>query len=230
MKLAISNNLKTVPRFLYLKAITSIARSYEPYQPVNIAGKQICKGQRHCQDRWPAIHEVLKASGVRSVLDLGSAEGYFVDQAARSGYIALGVDADVRRMSLAQASITMNAIEGGGYMFGNIGPSFFERLPSFDAVLLLSVLHHVMYEHGLEYSREYMAALRRKVGSVLLFDMGQSNETENAWAARLPDMGPDPHAWIASFLRSAGFGVVEKLSDTDAYQGPVNRALFKCIP
>jgi hypothetical protein len=43
-------------------------------------------------------------------------------------------------------------------------------------------------------------------------------------------MGSDPHAWVADFLRSAGFSGVEKLVETDAYQGATKRALFCLKP
>jgi hypothetical protein len=230
MNISIASSLKKMPRFLYLNALRSIARSYSPYQPVQIYGREICTGERLCIDRWSTIHGVLKECDAHTLLDLGTAEGYFVQQAALNGYIAIGVDADVRRLTLAQGSITLNRVSGGGFIFAELTPEFIARLPKFDAALFLSVLHHIMYERGIEYAREYMTLLRRKVERVLIFDMGQSNETENAWATLLPDMGQDPHAWIADFLRSAGYQSAEKLQNTDAYQGSVKRALFKVTP
>jgi O-antigen chain-terminating methyltransferase len=230
MKISIAPTLKTVPRFLYLNALRSIARSYEPYHPVQIDGRELCAGERMCVDRWSTIHRVLKEHGAQTLLDLGTAEGYFVQQAALNGYFVVGVDADVRRLTLAQASITLNRVSGAGFMFAELSPEFIARIPKFDAVLFLSVLHHIMYEHGVDYAREYMSVLRSKIDRVLIFDMGQSNETENAWATLLPDMGQHPHTWIADFLRSAGYSSAEKLQDTDAYQGSVKRALFKVFP
>lgn len=231
MKIRIGEQLDRVPGLLYGLAIRRIAGSYQPYQPVSIRGHQICPGERKHSDRFATIRQSIESLGATTLLDLGCAEGYFVEQAAsQCRCVALGVDADVRRLSLAQASATLNRIHGAGFMYGELTPEFIGKLPAFDAIIFMSVLHHIMYEHGLEYARDYMRCLRAKVTKFLIFDMGQSNETENKWAALLPDMGSDPHAWVADFLKSTGFTGVEKLVDTDAYQGSAKRALFRLIP
>lgn len=231
MKIKIAGELDRVPAFLYGQAIRRIAGSYHPYQPVVIKGVQISPGERAHTDRWATIRQSIEALGAQTLVDLGCAEGYFVEQAAsQCGCIALGIDADVRRLSLAQASATLNRVEGCGFMFAKLTPEFIGMLPVYDALLFMSVLHHIMYERGVEFARDYMRTLRAKAAKFVIFDMGQSNEIENEWAALLPDMGSEPHAWVAEFLRSAGFGGVEKLGDTDAYQGSTRRALFRLTP
>jgi hypothetical protein len=94
----------------------------------------------------------------------------------------------------------------------------------------MSILHHIMYERGVDYARDYMKEVRAKASKFLIFDMGQSDETENAWASLLPDMGSNPHSWVQQFLQSVGFSKVEKLADSDSYQGSAKRALFCLIP
>ena len=230
MKIRISSDLNGIPGSLYKYAVRRLARSYSPYHPVDILGERFGEGERACIDRWATIAVQLGAAGARTLLDLGCAEGFFVHQAARSGYLALGVDADVLRLSLAQASATLNKVQGAGFMYAELTPEFIDTLPPYDAVLFLSVLHHIMYERGVDYARDYMSRLKAKVGKFMIFDMAQSNETRHAWAKLLPDMGSDPHAWIAEFLRSAGYRAVEKIGETDAYQGPVRRALFRLVP
>jgi hypothetical protein len=83
-----------------------------------------------------------------------------------------------------------------------------------------------MYEHGVDYAREFMKLIREKTAKSLIFDMGQSNESAMQWAPLLPDMGSDPHEWIAEFIRSCGFSHVIKAGETDAYQSKVRRAVF----
>jgi len=231
MKIEIGEELDQIPGFLYGLAIRRIARSYQPYQPVFIKGARICTGERKHSDRFATIRQSIESMGAKTLLDLGCAEGYFVEQAAsQCGCVALGVDADVRRLSLAQASATLNHVNGAGFMYGQLTPEFITMLPSFDAIIFMSVLHHIMYERGVDYARDYMKTLRAKVVKFLVFDMGQSDETENKWAALLPNMGSEPHAWVADFLKSAGFGGVEKLVESDAYQGSKKRALFRLTP
>lgn len=231
MKITIGQELNGVSGLLYNLALRRIARSYEPYQPVFIKGKAICPGERRHSDRFAVIRNLIESTGAKTVLDLGCAEGYFVEQAAtQCGCIALGIDADVRRLSLAQASVALNRVQGAGFMYGELTPEFVRMLPMFDAIFFMSLLHHIMYEHGVEYALEYMKGLRAKVSKFMIFDMGQSDETENVWASLLPDMGSDPHLWVKQFLESAGFSKVEKLADSDAYQGSAKRALFCLIP
>ncbi|WP_433971495.1 hypothetical protein [Tunturiibacter lichenicola] len=133
----------------------------------------------------------------------------------------------MRRLSLAHASVLLNGVKGAGFIYADISPDLMSRLPVSDLVLFQSVLHHIMYNRGVDYARDIMAALRLKVGKVLIFDMGQSDETNNTWAKSLPDMGPTPHAWIEEFLRSAGYTSVEKVGDTDSYRSATKRALFR---
>lgn len=231
MKIKIGQEINGVPGLLYELALRRIARSYSPYQPVSIKGKPICPGERKHSDRFAVIRNVIESTGAKTVLDLGCAEGYFVAQAAaQCGCIALGIDADVRRLSLAQASVTLNRVKGAGFMYGELTPEFVQRLPMFDAVFFMSILHHIMYERGVEYALEYMKGLRAKASKFLIFDMGQSDETENTWASLLPDMGSNPHFWVKQFLESAGFSKVEKLTESDSYQGFAKRALFCLTP
>ncbi len=231
MNIKIGQEIDGIPGFLYELALRRIARSYSPYQPVSIKGKPICPGERKHSDRFAVIRNVIASMGAKTVLDLGCAEGYFVEQAAaQCGCVALGIDADVRRLSLAQASVALNRVKGAGFMYGELTLEFVRMLPMFDAVFFMSILHHIMYERGVAYALEYMMGIRSKVSKFLIFDMGQSDETENAWASLLPDMGSNPHLWVKHFLESAGFSKVEKLTESDAYQGVTKRALFCLIP
>jgi SAM-dependent methyltransferase len=115
-------------------------------------------------DRWATIAANLRAAGAKTLLDLGCAEGYFVQQAAKCGCLAVGVDSDVLRLSLAQASATLNRVQGAGFIYAELTPEFIDMLPTYDAVLFLSVMHHIMYERGVDYAREYMRRLKPKVG------------------------------------------------------------------
>lgn len=113
----------------------------------------IGEGERACIDHWVTIAANLRATGAKTLLDLGCTEGYFVQQAAKCGYLAVGVDADVLRLSLAQASATLNRVQGAGFIYVQLTPEFIDTLPTYYAVLFLSVLHHIMYERGVDYAR-----------------------------------------------------------------------------
>ena len=222
MRLNVERTFPSLLEWAQLLVLTRVVRSYEPYQPVRAHGRELAKGERQCTDRWRLLRAHLEQWKSRSLLDLGCAEGYFVRAAAEHGCFALGVDADIRRLSVARAAASLDKIRGAGFIYADLSPPFLASLPSVDAVLFLSVLHHIMYEHGLEYARTMMAEVRRLTRHFLLFDMGQSNERHHEWSAMLPDMGPDPSIWIASFLVDCGFSTVEPIAMTDAYKNQVN--------
>jgi len=227
----LEENFKSLPNFIYLRALHCISASFDPYHPVHIGTTRISHGERSCADRWKVIEGEILACKASTMLDLGCAEGYFVQKAASTcGCLALGVDGDARRLSLAHASILLNKVKGAGFLYADITPELISRLPVHDIVLFQSVLHHMMYSAGTDYAREVLVQLRSKIGKLMIFDMGQSNETGNEWATRLPDMGSDPHSWIEDFLRSAGYSSVEKAGDTDSYRSATQRALFRLIP
>lgn len=231
MKLYVSDSMSRIPTVLYDLALRSLVRSYDVYHPVSLKGRQVAIGERGCEDRWQLIAQQITRVGATSLVDLGCAEGYFVRRAAaETGCVALGVDGDVRRLMVAQTAAIADGDDRAGFMLAPISPDFLNRLPIFDVVLYQSMLHHVMYEHGIDRSLEILRLIRRKTAKVLIFDMGQSNETARAWARLLPDMGPDPHTWIQSFIESAGFSDVRKIGETDAYREQVRRAVFVATP
>lgn len=231
VKLQLDNAFSGKWSWLHKLAISRLVGTFEPYQPVAINGNILAVGERACIDRWTAIEKIARECRANTLLDLGCAEGYFVQQAASEvGCIALGVDADLRRLTIAQNTATFNQVLGAGYLYSRITPALLERLPQFDVVLFLSVLHHMMYEHGIEYARTMMKSIHSKTVKRLIFDMGQSDETNHEWSRLLPKMEPDPTSWIADFLRQCGFSNVEVIGQTDAYKGAVRRSLFSVTP
>ena len=230
MKLLLDRELNGLPYRAYKFALRRLVRQVQPYHPVSMNGEVLSNGERECSDRWKVISEVL-AQGAESVLDLGCAEGYFVSRAAKEyGCFALGIDADIRRLTVAQDLNLLNKNECAGFMYAHISMEFLRKLPPFDVVILLAVLHHVMYEHGVDYAREFMTCIRTRTRKVLVFEMGQSNERSMDWAAHLPEMGPNPHDWIKDFLLSCGFSEVNKMGETDAYHSDRRRGIFVACP
>jgi len=208
-----------------------LVKDYESYHPVSLGTRCLSHGERSCTDRWNLVASYLRDLGPSSLIDLGCAEGFFVQQAAKTlDCFALGIDADLRRLTTAHMSATLNAVPQAGFMYGNIDEALLRRLPQFDVVVFLSVMHHLMYEHGIGYARKIAMAIRRVTRQCLVFDMGQSNETQHAWSTLLPDMSPSPEVWITEFLHSAGFSSVEVVGDTDAYKSEARRYLFIARP
>jgi O-antigen chain-terminating bifunctional methyltransferase/kinase len=230
VKLLLDREWGGLPYRAYRLALRRLVKQVEPYHPVSMNGEVLSNGERQCSDRWASISKVL-SEGADTVLDLGCAEGYFVSRAAREyGCFALGIDADVRRLTIAQDLNVINKNEHAGFMYSHITLDFLRKLPTFDVVILLAVLHHIMYEHGVDYAREFMKCIREKTRKALIFEMGQSNETSMYWASLLPDMGKDPHEWIKNYLLSCGFSQAVKVGEADGYQSSSKRAVFVAHP
>lgn len=222
--------IKPVLRTAYQAVQKLHLKSYELYQPV-IGSNGMIAGTRDCEDRWKSIHEVMTTHGCNSVVDLGCSEGYYVLQSAKAGVgFCVGVDFDLRRIMTCQSQVVLNDLPRASFLISEVTPELLDAIPKFDAVIFLSVLHHIMYQKGVEHCREIMKRLAKKTGKALIFEMGQSDEHKESWAKDMPDMGSDPHAWIAEFLRDAGYTTVEKIGETDAYLRETRRALFKALP
>lgn len=214
-------------RLLHRLFILQMMKSFYAYQPIMFGGRIYKKGDRECAERWNLIEAELRATDCKSLLDVGCAEGYFVRQAAtKLNCIAIGVDGDFRRVTLAQNLVNYDGLENASFMLGKIHPRFIEKLPATDGVIFCSVLHHIIRERGLEEARSVMRAIRTCTKRVLIFDMGQSNETQYPWAKELPKMLPDPETWISSFLADFGFQDIRVLGETAGYVGTYSRLLF----
>lgn len=222
--------IKPILRSAYQAVQKLHLKSYELYQPV-IGSSGMIAGTRDCENRWKLIHEVMTTHECNSVVDLGCSEGYYVLQSAKSGIgFCVGVDFDLRRVMTCQSQVVLNDLPRAAFLISEVTPELLDSIPKFDAVIFLSVLHHIMYQKGVDHCREIMNRLAKKTGKALIFEMGQSDEHKESWAKDMPDMGSDPHTWIAEFLRDAGYSTVEKIGETDAYLRETRRALFKALP
>jgi cyclopropane fatty-acyl-phospholipid synthase-like methyltransferase len=231
MRLALERTFPPFWDWVQRVTLRQLAKTYEPYHPVFLGSDSVASGERACIDRWTLVQDKIKPLHPASFLDLGCAEGYFVLQAAKVfNCVSLGVDADIRRLTIAMSSAALNRTDGAGFIGASIDMELLTKLPVFEVVTFLSVMHHVMYEHGEDYARNLLAAIRKKTSKCLIFDMGQSNETSHEWASLLPPMKPSPEAWITQFLKSAGFSTVEVIGQSDAYRNAVNRILFIAYP
>lgn len=230
VKLLLDRELNGFPYRAYKFVLRRLVKQVQPYHPVSMDGSVLSTGERECSDRWEVISKVL-GSGAQTLVDLGCAEGYFVSRAAKEyGCFAIGIDADVRRLTVAQDVNVINKNENAGFMYANLSPDFLRKLPQFDVVIFLAVLHHIMYEHGVDYARHLVQCIRAITKKNLVFEMGQSNESSMYWAKLLPDMGPEPHQWIQEFLLTCGYSRAEKVGETDAYHSNSRRSIFIAYP
>ena len=200
------------------------------YEPVEIGGRRY-PGKRDADERWNAIAATIKAYGAASLLDIGCAEGWFLRRAAEDfGCLALGIDGDQRRVILGEVARLHDGVEGAAIMQANLTPDSIGKLPKFDMVLCLSVVHHVIRRGGIDAAREFTRALATRAERVVLFEMGTSDEKALPWSAELPDMAGGQEAFVRSFLQSCGLTNVRTVASTLGLKGDASRLLFAAEP
>lgn len=117
-----------------------------PYQPRWVKGRATTQGERDAETRYVAIRELLRESiavtglPVERVLDLGAYGGYFSFRLAEDfGCRVVAVD-DHPELKLGLDANQNSLVDG---IHRRLTPEDVEQLGDFDAVLALSVLHHV---------------------------------------------------------------------------------------
>jgi SAM-dependent methyltransferase len=218
-------------RHLYDFSLRKLTEGIVTYQPVPEISLRLKAGRRDCEERWRLVADRLGGETISSVIDLGCAEGYFVRAAARLfACPCLGVEGDPRRFLIAaNASVKSREIQTG-YMFSEISSSLVAKLPTYDLVISMSLMHHVFYQQGAEEAERLIRAMHGICGRFLVFDMGHSGEKTYQWASLLPDMGERPAEWIADFLAKAGFVGIETLGVIASPKNPAGRTLFLARP
>ena len=217
-------------RWLTKLILSRLVKSRGTYQPIILNGRVLRQGGRDCVARWSVIDSIMVETDSQSMLDIGCAEGYFVRHAAKHGRVALGIDGDIRSITIAQSLALLEGLSGAAFMHLFITPEIVRSLPQFDTVIFLSVLHHVLTDRGPDEAHKLMQAIHSATRKRLIFDMGQSNETTYPWSKILPPMVPDPASWISQFLLDCGFSSVQVIGQSDGYLQAHPRLLFVATP
>jgi SAM-dependent methyltransferase len=198
-----------------------------PYEPVEIGGRRFAN-VRDSDERWQAVAAVLRQHHVANVLDVGCAEGWFVRRAATDcNCFAIGIEAtDVsivgelsRLYDRAPRMATIRAF---------MTPDELRNLPKFDAVICMSVVHHVFRAFGMASAEQFVKALASRVDKVLIFEIGTADES--SWTPFLPDQSRGQEAFVRDFLERCGLRNVRVIAKSAAYHREVERLLFAAEP
>lgn len=228
---AIRNQADRITRVLDRAQLRLLIEAQGTYQPVLRNGRFEGSDPRDCVERWRLIQPHIPADAT-SAMDLGCGQGYFPLRLAEHGLVSVGVDTSGPLLDMGWRQVRLNGLRNVGFLNADVSHEFVDRMPTVDVVIFFSLLHHLMYLNDVAWCAELLRRLRPKVRKAMFFDMGQSNEPFHEWSALLPDMGPDPGAWVVRFLAENGFpdSTVIGHVPADRKRDPkITRALVRAI-
>jgi SAM-dependent methyltransferase len=203
----------------------------ELYQPIE--GLEFDGGWnvvRRCDDRLGMMLKFLAAAGrpaaTLSVLDAACSYGWFVNEFAKRGAAATGVDADPSALKVGRIAYGLRpeqTVQSDLHAF----LSTCER--RWDVVLLLSVLHHFVLNPKRGRPDELLRQIDRVTGTCLFLDTGQAHE--RWWRGALARWDNN---FVADYIRRhTSFTRVIPLGTDADYTGPYRenygRTLFACL-
>ena len=192
----------------------------ENYQPL-YGITEVIPPLRHCRDRATAIEAALplRTNGLR-LIDFGSSLGYFPFYFSDRGGVATGWDINPKNIKMSLACQQLNGL-----------PATFDATPlslesaqgiapnTYDVALILSVLHHIGHQNGLDYVQALMKTLLERI-PVLVLELAHREEgVQYPWRMSLPK---DPLAILAT---CPAFHVT-RLGDFPSHLSDSTRPLF----
>ena len=224
------NLYKQLLKFVILGLSTPLER----YQPLYGIESSNMKSKRRCSDRMEAIESALVSEGLElpglNVLDVGSCFGYFSLYMANHGSNVDAFDVTKRLEWIVRLLASYNEL--GGHISAytsHLSNEKFESLeligklrPKYDVVLLLSVLQHICYRYGLEYSRTFLKEIAKRT-DYLIVELALGSEVHHHWAAKQPQNAED-------FLQGIFKKGFEAIGEGFDIGGPhqANRPMYLC--
>jgi len=184
--------LDTFPRRESLRRLSSTG-----YQPLPWVGLEGGKRAAGTESRWHAISSVLDEVHPISALDLGCNFGYFTLALGERGIPTVGIEIDPTAYRTALYARRKSGLDHVAILVLRLELPTVDLLPSADAVLFLSLWHHLVQAHGLEGATAVLERVWEHTRRVLFFDTGES---EMPPSYGLPRMTPDARTWLTSYL------------------------------
>ena len=169
--------------------------------------------------KFELIEPVVKKAWCDSVLDIGCNAGAITNLFGDAGYFAVGIDRNVNcngkheKACVGQFKLDLDGID---------------KLPKFDAILLLSVLHQIIKEDGEEYAQFFVWALLRRC-NVLIIELAAINSKYGYYQKFIDNNQPSIFRFLQEFIKESA--TVEFIGE--AKHNGTNepkRFIFKLVP
>jgi uncharacterized protein DUF1698 len=198
-----------------------------PYEPVEIGGRRFAS-VRDTDERWQAVSGVLRAYGVKNLLHVGCAEGWFVRRAAADlALFAIGIEA-TDACVVGELARLHDRVPRAATVRAFMTPDAIRALPQFDAVLCLSVIHHIVRAFGIAAAEQFLRTLASRVNKVLVFEVGTADES--SWTPFMPEQSQGQEVFVRTLLERCGFHNVRVIGESAAFHREAQRLLFTAEP
>jgi hypothetical protein len=149
------------------------------------------------RSRWRTLRPVLLDAGVRSALDVGCNNGWFVVELGRLGIAALGIENHPAYHRAAAYSVRRNGLANVGVSMMSVDDKTIALLPNVDCVLFLSLWHHLVNGTGLDAATAVLRGLWARANKLLVFETVTERESDEFG---LPELEPDADTWLRAYL------------------------------
>jgi hypothetical protein len=175
--------------------------------------------------RWKLIKNKLVKSKVKNLLDLGSAEGFFLKKTTKLNIMSLGIEADERRYFLSNSLSEKNKIYG--VINSTIKSKLIKLLPIFDATLYLSVHHHISASLGHKEANKILVEIFKKTKKSLFFETAMKDEKSKSWNRNYDKILQHiTEENVKNFFIKLGCKKIQILGYTNSYNKGYKRPLF----
>jgi O-antigen chain-terminating methyltransferase len=174
-----------VPASSELEACLNRVEYYQPLYGITGLGRSL----RRCRDRAAAIEKALIPLGKKfRLIDFGSSLGYFPFFFADRGAITTGFDIRPQNTAVATAAQKCNGLPAT-FATAALDLNTIRAISpgQYDAALILSVLHHIIHQRGVEHVTQLVAELLSRIPALIVELAHREEPVPFAWRNSLPD-------------------------------------------
>lgn len=163
--------------------LKNMLESVEQYQPIYGLPGLVNDAKRDSKDRCDTIlHQAFDGDvrGMR-ILDVGSSLGYVSFYFADRGAIVEGWEAADVNIVVAKEAKKCNGVDVN-FLLREANPETVRNIPasSYDAVFILSLVHHFVYSFGIEKTKKMLQDILDKI-PVLIIEFALKGEDKKLW-------------------------------------------------
>ena len=177
------------------------------------------------EKRWRLIKKKLIKDNIKNLLDLGSAEGYFLKKTSEIGIMSLGIEADERKFFLSNIISEKKNIYG--VLNNIINIKLIKLLPKFESTLYLSVHHHIAANFGYKFANKILIEIFKNSKKTMFFETAMKGENSKSWNKNYSkNLKLTTEENIKKLFLKNGCKKIQILGYTESYNKGFKRPLF----